>query len=159
MFFFYVVFTLWWSMQKLVVYLLVIIKRQSQPQIITASVLYTIYFSKCFYIPIFKARILWVWFHWMFYDHLSAHPLLAKLGQWGWLRMRLSWKKSQKTLDTSKWLHRNNNWSTGSVGKGTWSQLCHYWDCGLGKSAGTLSLKTSSGGVKCPGQVTLTTGS
>ena len=28
---------------------------------------------------------------------------LGKLGQWGWLmRMRLAWKKSQKTLDTSR---------------------------------------------------------
>ena len=133
----------------------------------------------------------------MFYDHLSAHSLFAKLGRWGWfvvgvvtvmdisrpcqpeklipllpwpgfdpsfsghndrraiisewtwlrrrplshrgwrwgwlIRMRLAWKKSQKTLDTSKRLHRNKTWSTGSAGKGTWSQLCHYWDCGLGK--------------------------
>ena len=38
---------------------------------------------------------------WMFYDHLSAHSLLATLGRWGWLmRMRLAWKKSQKILDT-----------------------------------------------------------
>ena len=29
--------------------------------------------------------------------------------------MRLAWKKSQKTLDTSKRLHRNKNRSTGSV--------------------------------------------
>ena len=30
--------------------------------------------------------------------------LLAKLGRWGWLMMmRLAWKKSHKTLDTSKW--------------------------------------------------------
>ena len=37
------------------------------------------------------------WFYWMFYVHLSAHSLLAKLGWWGWLmRMRLAWKKSQK---------------------------------------------------------------
>ena len=35
-----------------------------------------------------------------FYDHLSAHPLLAKLGWWEWLMvMRSAWKKSQKTLD------------------------------------------------------------
>ena len=70
----------------------------------------------------------------MFYDHLSANSLLAKLGRWGWLmRMRLAWKKSQKTLDTSKRLHRNKTRSTGSAGKGTWSQLCHYWDYELGK--------------------------
>ena len=56
---------------------------------------------------------------WMFYDHLSAHSLLAKLGRWGWLmRMRLAWKKSQKTLDTSKRLHQNKTLSTGSAGKG-----------------------------------------
>ena len=24
------------------------------------------------------------WFYWMFYDHFSAHSLLAKLGRWGW---------------------------------------------------------------------------
>ena len=30
----------------------------------------------------------------------THHSLLAKLGRWGWLiRMRLAWKKSQKTLD------------------------------------------------------------
>ena len=40
--------------------------------------------------------------YWMFYDHFSAHSLLAKLGRWGWLMMRLAWKKSQKTLDTWK---------------------------------------------------------
>ena len=32
----------------------------------------------------------------------THHSLLAKLGRWGWLmRMRLAWKKSQKTIDTS----------------------------------------------------------
>ena len=34
------------------------------------------------------------------------------------MRMRLAWKKSQKTLDTSKRLHQNKTWSTGSAGKG-----------------------------------------
>ena len=45
-------------------------------------------------------------------------------------RMRLVLNKSQKKLDTSKRLHQNN---TESAGKGTWSQLCHNRDCGLGK--------------------------
>ena len=39
------------------------------------------------------------------------------------------------------------------------SQLCHYWDCGLGEIAGVSRLKSPSGGVKCPGQVVPTTGS
>ena len=30
-------------------------------------------------IPIY----VWFWFYWMFYDHFSAHSLLAKLGRWG----------------------------------------------------------------------------
>ena len=66
------------------------------------------------------AKLVW-WGSWqiliycMFYDHLSAHSLLAKLGWW-WLR-RLAWMKSQKTLDTSKRLHQNKTRSTGSVGK------------------------------------------
>ena len=34
------------------------------------------------------------------------------------MRMRLAWKKSQKTLDTSKRLHQNKTRSTGSVDKG-----------------------------------------
>ena len=76
-------------------------------------------------------------FYWMFYDHLSAHSLLVKLGQWGWLmRMRLAWKKSLKTLFTPKILHQNKTRSTGSAGKGTWSQLCHYCDCRLGGGGG-----------------------
>ena len=54
----------------------------------------------------------------------THHSLLAKLGRWGWLRrMRLAWKKSQKTLNTSKGLHQNKNRSTGNVGKGILSQL------------------------------------
>ena len=28
--------------------------------------------------------LVWFWFYWMFYDHFSAHSLLAKLGRWGW---------------------------------------------------------------------------
>ena len=35
------------------------------------------------------------------------------------MRMRLAWKKSQKTLDTSKRLHQYQTWSTWSVGKGS----------------------------------------
>ena len=42
------------------------------------------------------------------------------------MRMSLACKKSRKTLDTSKRLHRNETKSTGSVGKGLDSQLCHY---------------------------------
>ena len=62
-----------------------------------------------------------IWFYWMLYDHLSAHSLLAKLGQRGWfMRMRLAWKKSQKTLDlyVKKILHQNKTRSTGNAGKG-----------------------------------------
>ena len=82
-----------------------------------------------------------IWIYWIFYDHLSVHSLLAKLGWWGWLmRMRLAWKKSQNTLDTSKRLHQNKTWSTGSAGKGLDPnfdifgtadsgkvQVCHAW--------------------------------
>ena len=67
----------------------------------------------------------------------SHHSFLAKLGQWGWLmRMRLAWKKSRKTLDTSKILHQNKTRSTGSAGKGLHSQLCHYWNGRLGNGQG-----------------------
>ena len=58
------------------------------------------------------------WIRW-YYDHLSAYSLLTKLGRWGWLR-RLAWKKSQKTLDTSKEDPKHHEYK---------SQLCHYWDC------------------------------
>ena len=44
----------------------------------------------------------------------TRHSLLAKLGRWGWLRrMRLTWKKSQNTLDTSKRLHQNKTEAQG----------------------------------------------
>ena len=34
--------------------------------------------------------------YWMFYDHLSAHSPLPKLGRWGWLmRTRSAWKRSR----------------------------------------------------------------
>ena len=67
-----------------------------------------------------------LWICWMFYDHLSAH---SPLTPWGWLmKMRLAWKKSQKTLDASKRLHQNKTRSTRSAGKGLDSQLCHYWE-------------------------------
>ena len=45
-----------------------------------------------------QVEIEMIWIHWMFYDHLSAHSLLTKLGRWGW-----AWKESQKTLDTYKY--------------------------------------------------------
>ena len=53
----------------------------------------------------------------------TQHSLLAKLGRCGWLkrmmmRMRLAWRKSQKTLDTSKRIHQNKTRCTGNVGKG-----------------------------------------
>ena len=73
----------------------------------------------------------------------THHSLLAKLIWWGWLmRMRLAWKKSQKTLDTSKRLHQNKSRSTGSAGKGLDSQLWRH----LGGGGG-------------PGQVAPATGS
>ena len=89
------------------------------------------------------ARILpcvWVvWFYLMFYDHLSAHSLLAKLVWLGWLMStRLAWKKSQIT---SKWDLKHRE-----CGQRTLSQFCHYWDCGLRESAGASCLKARSGG-------------
>ena len=55
---------------------------------------------------------------------LTTHYWL-KLGRWGWLmRMRLAWKNSQKTLDTSK----------------RWCQLCHYWELQTRKRQGRHSL-------------------
>ena len=59
--------------------------------------------------------------------------------------MRLAWKKSQKTLDTSK-----EDLKQRECSQRTWSQLCHYWDCRLGKVQVC---------VKYPGQVAPTTGS
>ena len=76
------------------------------------------------------ARYLWIWLDWMFYDHFSAHWLVNWVDEGCLRRTRLAWKKSQKTLDPSKRLHQNK---TRSAGKGTRSQHCHYWDCGLGK--------------------------
>ena len=58
--------------------------------------------------------------------------------------MRLAWKKSQKTLDTSKRLHKNKTRSTGSAGKGLDSQLCHYWELRTRQSAGASRLKAST---------------
>ena len=54
---------------------------------------------------------------------------------------------TEKPEDTRyiKKLHQKKTRSTGSAGKGTWSQLCHYWDCGLGESAGASSLMAPSG--------------
>ena len=46
-----------------------------------------------------------------------------------------------------KTLHQNK---TRSTGKGLDSQLCHYWDCGLGESAGSSRLKAPSGGDEIP---------
>ena len=54
---------------------------------------------------------------------------------------------TEKPEDTRyiKKLHQKKTRNTGSAGKGTWSQLCHYWDCGLGESAGASSLMAPSG--------------
>ena len=76
---------------------------------------------------------------WMFTTTFlhNHHSLLAKLSRWGWLmRMRLDWKKSQNALDTSNRIHRNKTRSTGSVGKGLGSQLCHDWELHTRKQAG-----------------------
>ena len=71
------------------------------------------------------------------------HSLMAKLGRWGWLmRMRLAWKKSQKTLHKSTRIYWNKTGSTGSAGKWLDSQLCHYWKLRTGASR----LKASRGG-------------
>ena len=62
-----------------------------------------------------------IWIYWMLYDHLSAHSLVAKLGRWGWfMSMRLTWKKSQNTLEiitkiTSKWVPKHRE-----CGQRTW---------------------------------------
>ena len=61
------------------------------------------------------------------------------------MRMRLAWKKSQKTLDASKRLHKNKTRSTGSVDKGTWSQLLPLLGLRTRKSAGTSSLSNLVG--------------
>ena len=72
-----------------------------------------------------------IWIYWMFYEHLSAHSLLAKLFQWGWsMRMRLAWKKSQKTLDTSKDYIKIRPEAPRVRAK---DLIPNYWDCGLGK--------------------------
>ena len=77
---------------------------------------------------------------------LTTH---AKLGRWVWLmRMRLTWKKSQKTLDTSKWLHRNKTGRTGSAANGLDSQLCHYWELQTRKRARSSLNGGSWEGVK-----------
>ena len=87
----------------------------------------------------------------MFYDHLSAHSLLAKLGRWGWLmRMELAWKKSQKTLDTSKRLHQNKTRSTGSAGQRNLFTTLLLLGLRTRESAGASRLKAPSGGAKCP---------
>ena len=53
-----------------------------------------------------------IWMYWMFYDHLSAHSLLANLGRWGWLmRMRWTWKKARRHLIHNK-LHHNKTRGT-----------------------------------------------
>ena len=70
----------------------------------------------------------------------THHSLLGKLSRWGWLmRMRLDWKKSQNKLDTSNRIHRNKTRSTGRVGKGLGSQLCHDWNCILSNRRGCYS--------------------
>ena len=56
------------------------------------------------------------WIYWFFLrPHLCT--ILAKLGWWGWLMMRLSWNKSQKTRYLHKTLHWNETKSTTSVDK------------------------------------------
>ena len=79
----------------------------------------------------------------------THHSLLAKLGRWGWgwlerktrrqMRMRLAWKKNQKTIDASNRLHQNKTRS----GQRT-SQLCNYWELQTRKWVG-LSLPKGSG--------------
>ena len=71
----------------------------------------------------------------------------------------LAWKKSQKTLDTSKRVHQNKTRNTGSAGKGIWSQLMPLLWLRTWKSASASTLRAPGGGVKCPGQVVPTTGS
>ena len=55
------------------------------------------------------------------------------------MRMRLVRKKSQNTLETR---------STGIVGKGLDSQLCHYWEPQTLESAGVSHLKAPSRDIK-----------
>ena len=79
----------------------------------------------------------------------THHSLLAKLSRWGWLmRMKLDWKKSQNTLDTSNRIHRNKTRSTGSVGKGLGSQLSHDWELHTRKQAGLFLPRTPEIGLR-----------
>ena len=95
--------------------------------IISRSILYIYGFIECFTTTFLHTH----------------HSPLAKLGRWGCLmmrRMRLVWKKSQKTLDTSTRLHRNETRSTENVGKGLDSQLGHYRELQTWERAGSTLL-------------------
>ena len=100
-----------------------------------------------------KSPVRWIWIGFIQCFTTTFLHILAKLGRWGWLmRMRLVWKKSQKTLDTSKRLHRNKTRRTGSVGKGLDPNFAIIGNCRLGESAGASCLKAPSGLVKNPGR-------
>ena len=66
------------------------------------------------------------------------------------MRMRLAWKKSQETLYTSNRLYRNKTRSTGSVGKGLDSQLCHIGNCRIGNGQGCHSWAVLGGMKSIP---------
>ena len=61
------------------------------------------------------------------------------------MRMRWTWKKSQKTLDTSKRLHQNKTRSTGSVDKGLNPNLLQSLGLRTPTSAGASSLRVPTG--------------
>ena len=75
------------------------------------------------------------------------------------MRIRLVWKKSQKTLDKSKRLHQNKTRSTESVGKGlgkvqvrqVWGYLAGVWNVLAGAAYNQVlncgSPQTQGGGV------------
>ena len=51
-------------------------------------------------------------------------------------------ERKARILDTSNIIHRNKTRSTGSVGKGLGSQLCHDWELHTRKQAGLFLPRT-----------------
>ena len=81
----------------------------------------------------------------IYFDVLNVlRPPFCTLTTHSWLNWvdedEVGWKKSQKTLDTSKRLHQNKTRSTGSGGEELDSQLRHYWELQTRKRAGLKSI-------------------
>ena len=73
----------------------------------------------------------------MFYDHLSAHSLLDKLGRWGWW-----WGGGWLARKARRhWVHQKYYIEIRPEAPRVWAKdlincipiYCHNWDCGLGK--------------------------